>query len=80
MKVPPGTQGLEIFRLKGKGLPELDSRFRGDQLVRVFVVVPEKLTSEQKKALTRTEQEAEEERLRSVPGSFHHPLARERLP
>lgn len=63
MKIPPGTQGLEIFRLKGRGLPELDSRYRGDQLVRVFVVVPEKLSSEQKKALKRFEE---------VAGDYHH--------
>lgn len=56
MKVPAGTQSHEIFRLKGKGLPEIDSKYRGDQLVRVVVTVPEKLTSEQKKMLKKFEE------------------------
>jgi len=56
MKVPAGTQSHEIFRLKGKGLPEIDSRYRGDQLVRVVVTVPDKLTSEQKKTLKKFEE------------------------
>lgn len=56
MKVPPGTQSHEIFRLRGKGLPELDGRYRGDELVRVIITVPERLTSEQKKALKRYEE------------------------
>ena len=51
MNVPAGTQSHETFRLRGKGLPELDSGYRGDQLVVVIVVVPQKLTPEQKEAL-----------------------------
>ena len=43
LKIPPGTQSEKIFRLKGKGLPELHGREHGDQLVRVHVRTPEKL-------------------------------------
>ncbi|MCK5548503.1 MAG: molecular chaperone DnaJ [Thermoplasmata archaeon] len=60
MKIPAGTQSHEIFRLKGKGLPELDGRFRGDELVRIKVAVPHKLTSEQKKALKEFEDVAKD--------------------
>jgi molecular chaperone DnaJ len=43
LKIPPGTQSERIFRLKGKGLPALRGRDRGDQLVRVHVRTPEKV-------------------------------------
>jgi molecular chaperone DnaJ len=47
MKVPAGTQSHKVFRLKGKGLPHLGRGSRGDQLVRVVVEVPSKLSGEQ---------------------------------
>ncbi len=52
MKIPPGTQSGKIFRLRGKGVPDLFSgRGKGDQLVRVSVDVPTRLTEEQKRLL-----------------------------
>ncbi len=51
MKVPPGTQPGQVFRLRGKGLPELGSGARGDQLVRVAVEVPVRLSSAQERLL-----------------------------
>ncbi len=48
LKIPPGTQSEKIFRLKGKGLPALHRREQGDQLVRVHVKTPEKLTRSQR--------------------------------
>jgi molecular chaperone DnaJ len=51
MKVPPGTQTGTVFRLKGKGMPVLGGRGNGDLHVRVNVLVPEKLTSEQRRIL-----------------------------
>ncbi|MBN1499578.1 MAG: molecular chaperone DnaJ [Spirochaetes bacterium] len=51
MKIPAGTQNNHIFRLKGNGLPFLGSYGKGDQLVRVNVAVPKKLTSRQKELL-----------------------------
>jgi molecular chaperone DnaJ len=51
MKVPPGTQSGKIFRLRAKGFPRLNSYGTGDEHVRVFVEVPESLTSEQTKTL-----------------------------
>ncbi len=47
--VPAGTQGGEVFRLKGKGVPHLRRNGRGDQLVVVHVVTPTKLTVEQRR-------------------------------
>lgn len=51
MRVPPGTQTGQVFRLRGKGLPELGRGGRGDQLVRVMVQVPARLTPQQKRIL-----------------------------
>lgn len=52
MKIPQGTQSGKIFRLRGKGVPDLLSGTgKGDQLVKVNVDVPQKLTDEQKRLL-----------------------------
>jgi len=51
MKIPAGTQPGQIFRLRGKGLPGLRSSSRGDQMVRVRVEIPSRLSSAQRKAL-----------------------------
>jgi molecular chaperone DnaJ len=49
--LPAGTQSGTTFRLRGKGIPELRSRNRGDQFVTVKVQVPTSLNAEQKEAL-----------------------------
>jgi molecular chaperone DnaJ len=46
--VPQGTQTGTVLRLKGKGMPDLRGYGNGDQFVKVTVVTPSKLTSEQK--------------------------------
>lgn len=51
LKVPEGTQPGTLFRLRGKGIPHLNGYGRGDQHVRVKVVVPTKLTERQKDLL-----------------------------
>lgn len=49
--IPPGTQTGTLFRLKGKGLPDMRGRGQGDEFVRVTVVTPTKLNSRQKELL-----------------------------
>ena len=49
--LPAGTQPGTTFRLRGKGIPELRGRGRGDQYVTVRVQVPTSLNAEQKEAL-----------------------------
>ena len=49
--LPAGTQTGTTFRLRGKGIPELRGRGRGDQYVTVRVQVPTSLNGEQKEAL-----------------------------
>ncbi|MCH8825644.1 MAG: molecular chaperone DnaJ [Chloroflexi bacterium] len=47
MEIPSATQSGQSFRLKGKGVPYLRSKRRGDQIVHVFVNTPTDLTEEQ---------------------------------
>lgn len=58
MKVPSGTQSGKIFRLKGKGLPAIQSYGRGDQLIHVNIWTPKKVSDKEKKLL---------EQLRDMP-------------
>ena len=49
--LPEGTQSDTTFRLRGKGIPAVNGRGRGDQFVTVKVQVPKNLSAEQKEAL-----------------------------
>ncbi len=49
--IPAGIQSGEILRLRGQGLPGLHGRGRGDQLIRVRVWTPKKLSREQERLL-----------------------------
>jgi len=51
MKIPAGTQSGEVFRLKGKGMPDIRQGVHGQQYVKVMIQVPKRLASEQKKIL-----------------------------
>ena len=51
--LPEGTQSGTTFRLKGKGIPELNGRGRGDQYVTVYIETPRNLNREQKEALKK---------------------------
>lgn len=48
LNVPAGTQPGQVFRMKGKGVAQLQGNRRGDQLVTIDVKVPKKLSKEQK--------------------------------
>lgn len=66
MKIPAGTQTNTVFKLRGKGIPNLNGYGTGDQKVRVIVDVPKKLTKKQKELL----EEFEEEREKAEKGFF----------
>lgn len=51
LTVPAGIQTGEVLRLRGQGLPGLHGRSRGDQLVRVRIWTPQRLTKDQEKIL-----------------------------
>lgn len=51
LKIPMGTQTGTVFRLRGKGMPALGGRGKGDLFVSVTVMTPTSLTREQRKLL-----------------------------
>jgi molecular chaperone DnaJ len=53
IKVPAGTQPNKIFRLVGKGIPEFNTDFYGDILVRINVKIPTDLNVEQQEFLDK---------------------------
>ncbi|MDX1441544.1 MAG: molecular chaperone DnaJ [Nitrosopumilaceae archaeon] len=59
IKVESGSQPNTIIKLKGKGLPRLNSRGRGDQYVRIVVNIPKKLNKHQKNLLEEFEKSLE---------------------
>jgi molecular chaperone DnaJ len=51
LKVPPGTQSGQLFRLRGKGIVNVDRRGHGDLFARVIVEVPSRLNAQQRRKL-----------------------------
>ena len=49
----PGTQPMDVFKLREKGIQNINGRGRGDQMVRIIVDVPKSLTQEQKELLNK---------------------------
>ena len=57
LTVPPGTQTETIFRMRGKGMPELNGSGSGDQMVKVHIIVPAKLSKKQKELIADLHEE-----------------------
>ncbi|WP_283674948.1 molecular chaperone DnaJ [Butyricicoccus sp. Marseille-Q5471] len=55
-KIPEGTQTGTVFRMKGKGIQNVNGRGRGDQFVRVNIEVPKNLSEKQKRLLREFEE------------------------
>src|ERR1700712_1343953 len=53
IKLDPGTQGGKVLRLKGKGVPEVNSYRRGDQLVHINIWTPKALSREERDLLEK---------------------------
>ena len=51
LRIPEGTQPASVYRLKGKGMPVVGTRGRGDQFVSVNIITPTNLTREQRRLL-----------------------------
>ncbi|MDJ0764726.1 MAG: molecular chaperone DnaJ [Myxococcota bacterium] len=47
----PGTDNGQVYRLRGKGVPSLRGRSRGDQMVHIEVIIPKKLTPRQEELI-----------------------------
>jgi molecular chaperone DnaJ len=70
LDVEPGTQPGEVIVLRGKGMPSLQRSGRGDQRVLVNVLVPRRLTEEQRTLLARFEELSGEDTYRRDEGFF----------
>lgn len=51
LAIPKGTQAGDVLRLRGRGMPDLNGRGRGDLLVEIALEVPRKLTTRQEELL-----------------------------
>jgi molecular chaperone DnaJ len=77
LKLAPGTENGKVFRLRGKGMPNVEGYGAGDLHVRVGVEVPTRLSSKQRKLLKEFSESREEEnysqarRFREMADSFY---------
>lgn len=69
-QVHEGTQPGDVFKLRGKGIPNLNGRGRGDQFVRVTIEVPKNLSAKQKELLQEFDKSAEEKNYQKRKGFF----------
>ncbi len=69
IKIPPGTQSGKIFRLKGIGLPAVQSYEKGDQLVHINIWTPKTLTNEEKAIM---------EKMKTMTNFQPHPSSEEK--
>ena len=53
LKIEPGTQPGKMLRLRGKGLPVVNSNQRGDMIVNVNVYIPESMSKDEKQAMEK---------------------------
>jgi molecular chaperone DnaJ len=68
LKIPSGTQSNRVFKLKGKGLPRLGRRGRGNELVRTIIWVPTSLGKEEKQLLEKLSRFSEKEKMEPGKG------------
>lgn len=72
LAVPPGTQSGTVFRLRGRGVPFIQSRGRGDLLVEVVVDTPTELTATQDELLRQLAEERGEPLAEPEEGGLLH--------
>ena len=65
--IPDGTQTGTTFRVRGKGMPDVSGRGRGDLLVTVTVTTPKKLSKEQRKLLEQLNASLPKEQFEPTP-------------
>jgi len=53
IKIDPGTQSGKVLRLKGKGIPDVNSYHKGDLLVNINVWTPQHISPEEKKTIEK---------------------------
>ena len=70
LELSSGTQPGEIVVLRGRGMPVLQGRGRGDQRILVNVLVPRRLTDEQRRLLREFDEHADEATYDKAEGLF----------
>ena len=70
LPIPPATPPGKLFRLRGKGIPHLEGGGRGDQIVRVTVRVPAKISSRQRRLLEELQEISDDQAADAKP-LFH---------
>ncbi|MDY6915463.1 MAG: molecular chaperone DnaJ [Candidatus Cloacimonadota bacterium] len=70
MKIPAGTQSGKVFRLRGQGLPHVNSSYRGDLYVKVVIITPTKLKSGEKELFQKLKEYDSEKRLHQGKNFF----------
>ena len=67
LTIAPGTQSGQIFKLRGKGIVDVrEQNKRGDELIKVFVKIPKKLTREQREIYQKLQTISEDDTKKSV--------------
>lgn len=74
IKIPAGTQSGKVFKLKGKGLPELQGYRTGDLYVTLYVYTPENLNKEEKQLLEKLRNSANFQPGNEGKSTFFHKM------
>ena len=74
LEIPRGTQSGETLRIRGRGMPDIGGRARGDELVEVSVETPKHLTARQEELVLREFADIEHEQVSPRRRSFFDKL------
>ncbi len=66
IKIAPGTHAGKVLRLGGKGLPDVNGYGRGDELVVVDIIIPDRLTKEERKLIEQLAEQPSFQKAESV--------------
>lgn len=70
LTIPPGTQARQQFRIRGRGVPDMRSGVRGDEIVTVHVIIPNDLTREQRELFEQLSESLGEAKMPKDKGFF----------
>ncbi len=70
LKVPEGTQSGKVLRLRGQGLPHVNSTYKGDLYIKLMVITPTKLSARERELLKELQTFDSEKKLKPGKGFF----------
>jgi len=59
IKIPPGTQNGKVFKLTGKGVEKIGGGHNGDHLIKIKIIIPEKLSKKEKELYAKLAEESD---------------------